>query len=80
MVVGFCRRCFGSSFAALSALQFAVPLAARQFVVTIAVRSWWLCVSVKAEPGEVHKESGIIRDLTRCGQRLNNRTAFCSLK
>jgi hypothetical protein len=60
MVVGFCRRCFGSSFAALSALQFAVPLAARQFVVTIAVRSWWLCVSVKAEPVEVHKESGII--------------------
>jgi hypothetical protein len=27
-------------------------------------------VSVKAEPIEEHKESGIILDLTRCGQRI----------
>ena len=30
-------------------------------------------VSVKQKPVEEHKESGIILDLTRCGQRLNTR-------
>jgi len=33
-------------------------------------------VSIKAEPIEQHKESGIILDLTGCGQRLNNRAAI----
>ena len=37
-------------------------------------------VSVKAEPIEEHKESGIILDLTRCGQRLNNRAAILQSK
>jgi hypothetical protein len=37
-------------------------------------------VSVKAEPVEEHKESGIILDLTRCGQRLNNRAAILQSK
>jgi hypothetical protein len=37
-------------------------------------------VSVKAEPVEEHKESGIILDLTRCGQRLNNRAAILRSK
>jgi hypothetical protein len=30
--------------------------------------------------GEEHKESGIILDLTRCGQRLNNRAAILQSK
>jgi hypothetical protein len=37
-------------------------------------------VSVKAEPIEEHNESGIILDLTRCGQRLNNRAAILQSK
>jgi hypothetical protein len=37
-------------------------------------------VSVKAEPVEEHKESGIILDLTRRGQRLNNRAAILQSK
>ena len=37
-------------------------------------------VSVKAEPVEEHKESGIILDLTRCGQRLNNRATILQSK
>jgi len=56
------------------------PSQPRQFVVTIAVRSWWYAVSVKAESVEEHKESGIILDLTRCGQRLNNRAAILQSK
>jgi hypothetical protein len=56
------------------------PSQPRQFAVTIAVRSWWYAVSVKAEPIEEHKESGIILDLTRCGQRLNNRAAILQSK
>jgi hypothetical protein len=51
-----------------------------QFAVTIAVRSWWYAVSVKAEPVEENKKSGIILDLTRCGQRLNNRAAILQSK
>src|SRR6516162_5319809 len=43
-------------------------------------RSWWLCGLRKAEPVEEHKESGIILDLTRCGQRLNNRAAILQSK
>jgi hypothetical protein len=46
------------------------PWQPRQIAVTIAVRSWWYAVSVNAEPIDEHKESGIILDLTRCGQRL----------
>jgi hypothetical protein len=60
-----------------------LPLQPRQLAVTIAVRRLVVhAVSVKAEPVEEHKEkeSGIILDLTRCGQRLNNRVAICSLK
>jgi hypothetical protein len=56
------------------------PSQPRQFAVTIAVRSWWLCGLRKAEPVEEHKESGIILDLTRCGQRLNNRAAILQSK
>ena len=56
------------------------PSQPRQFVVTIAVRSWWFCGPRKAEPVEEHKESGIILDLTRCGQRLNNRAAILQSK
>src|SRR6516225_7601444 len=52
------------------------PSQPRQFALTIAVRSWWLCGLRKAAPVEEHKESGIILDLTRCGQRLNNRAAI----
>ena len=37
-------------------------------------------VSVKAEPIEEHKESGIILDLTRRGQRLYNRAAILQSK
>jgi hypothetical protein len=37
-------------------------------------------VSVKAEPVEENKESGIILDLTRCGQRQNNRAAILQSK
>jgi hypothetical protein len=37
-------------------------------------------VSVKGEPVEENKESGIILDLTRCGQRLNNRAAILQSK
>jgi hypothetical protein len=37
-------------------------------------------VSVKAEPVEENKESGIILDLTRCGQRLNNRATILQSK
>jgi hypothetical protein len=37
-------------------------------------------VSVKAEPIEGHKESDIILDLTRRGQRLNNRAAILQSK
>jgi hypothetical protein len=36
--------------------------------------------SVKAEPVEEHKDSGIILDLTRCRQRLNNRAAILQSK
>jgi hypothetical protein len=56
------------------------PSQPRQFAVTIAVRSWWLCGLRKAEPVQEHKESGIILDLTRCGQRLNNRAAILRSK
>jgi hypothetical protein len=52
----------------------------RQFALTIAVRSWWLYGLRKAEPVEEHKEFGIILDLTRCGQRLNNRAAILQYK
>src|SRR5215471_8301021 len=41
-----------------------------------ACRVGGYAVSVKAEPVEEHNESGIILDLTRCGQRLNNRAAI----
>ena len=37
-------------------------------------------VSVKAEPVEENKESGIILDLTRRRQRLNNRAAILQSK
>ena len=37
-------------------------------------------VSVKAGPVEEHKESGIILDLSRCRQRLNNRAAILQSK
>jgi len=56
------------------------PSQPRHFALTIAVRSWWLCCLRKAEPVEEHKESGIILDLTRCGQRLNNRAAILQSK
>jgi hypothetical protein len=54
----------------------APPSQPRQFALTIAVRSWWLCGLRKEE----HKESGIILDLTRCGQRPNNRAAILQSK
>jgi hypothetical protein len=56
------------------------PSQPRQLAVTIAVRSWSYAVSVKAEPLGEHKEAGIILDLTRCGQRLNNRAAILQSK
>jgi hypothetical protein len=56
------------------------PSQPRQFALTIAVCSWWLCGLRKAEPIEENKKSGIILDLTRCGQRLNNRAAILQSK
>src|SRR6516162_5558455 len=72
---------YGVDFADQIRIAAVSPMAEpRQFALTIAVRSWWLCGLRKAEPVEEHKESGIILDLTRCGQRLNNRAAILQSK
>ena len=52
----------------------------RQFAIRVAVRVCNGPIALKAEPIEEHEEPGITLDLTRCGQRLNNRAAILQSK